>query len=113
MPVKKVAEDKALRFTYEITRDEKFKRYIIGKYDSDGQHTETYHVYIPYKGHGTEETEEDNVFCDCMGFQRQKYAAHLHKHILLVKQFMESGRDVGLYKLDKNHNITDMKKELP
>lgn len=84
-------------FTYEVRRTESpFGEFQIRKLIYGGVVKEIYNVKYGEDVNG----EVTKCFCDCQGFLRQKYPKPLHKHILLVKDFLKRDVTVGLYRLD-------------
>lgn len=76
---------KHLRHTQEVTfyrvqEDLGGRAYRVVKRVMDVE-TDIYHVTI----------KDDDIWCDCPGFRRQKFALERHKHIRVVRDYIKRG----------------------
>jgi|SRR5690606_1068170 len=62
--------------------------YVVAKFGDDAEPSDVYDVILPG-------TPGKNLYCNCPGFHRQKAPKETHKHIRLVKLFVELGEPAG------------------
>ncbi len=75
-------------FTYTVERINP-KLYKITKWGDNPEPEDQYGVSIPNP------KSDEGIFCACLGFRRQKYPHHEHKHIRLIRLFIAQDEPVG------------------
>ena len=69
--------------------------YEVAKFNDGSEPEDVYDVIIDADKDG-----DAKYWCSCLGFRRQKYPKHLHKHVRLVEYHRDLGEPVGQqYKL--------------
>ncbi len=75
-----------VEFIYYVQAMETPGMYSIAKFGDDSEPEDVYQVTLYGDG---------KLWCDCMGFTRQKYPKAEHKHILLVHLYKSLGEPDG------------------
>lgn len=95
-------------YTYTVRQllDSKTKQpyksphYEVAKFGDDAEPEGVYDVILPGSG-------RHSLYCNCPGFWRQKAAKEEHKHIRLVKLFVELGEPAGaVFEIDPTGSPT-------
>lgn len=82
-------------YTYQVRKIHPH-HYEVSKWDDGVQPEDVYDVTINVR---------DVPWCNCMGFIRQKAPKEEHKHVKLVRRFIEDGCPIGaVYRLDPFNN---------
>ncbi|PHR96664.1 MAG: hypothetical protein COA78_28410 [Blastopirellula sp.] len=103
-------------FLYVVTPDDNVTgQFLLTKRSKKGLYVGQYLVTI--NGDHTDEVLDHMVFCNCMGFNVQKYAKVLHKHVRIALHYLRHNHEPkynNCYSLDStNKPVMVFKGQLP